>query len=291
MLAISGASGALGQRVLHHLTQTLQRPAGQILALSRKPEALADWAAQGVQVRSFDLDAPDTLPGALQGVRRLLLISTDAVGRRLAQHEAAIQAARAAGVQHIVYTSMPKPEGSPLLLAPEHLGSEQALAAAGLPGWTVLRNHWYFENLFGSLPHALGSGQWYAADEGQRSADIARDDLALAAAVALSDGVAGPRTLTLSGPEALTKAEMAQRISAATGRGLSVVQVPLAAIVDGMKGAGLPEPMARVFASFETNTASGRVAEVTTDFEQLTGRKPHSFDAWLTANASKLRAL
>jgi len=291
MLAISGASGALGRRVLHHLTQTLQHPAGQILALSRKPEALADWAAQGVQVHGFDLDAPDTLPGALQGVSRLLLISTDAVGRRLAQHEAAIQAARAAGVQHIVYTSMPKPEDSPLLLAPEHLGSEQALAAAGLPGWTVLRNHWYFENLFGSLPHALASGQWYTADAGQPSADIARDDLALAAATALADGFTGTRTLTLSGAEALTKVDMARRISAATGRGLTVVQVPVGAIIDGLKGAGLPPALAEVYASFDTNTAAGRVAEVTGDFERLTGRKPQSFDDWLTAHVDPLKQL
>jgi NAD(P)H dehydrogenase (quinone) len=291
MLALSGASGALGQRVLHHLIHTLKQPAGQILALSRNPQGLSAWAEQGVQTRRLDLDDAASLPAALQGVSRLLLISTDALGRRLAQHEAALRAARAAGAQHVVYTSMPQPEGSPLLLAPEHLGTEQALAGAGLPGWTVLRNHWYFENLFGSLPHALASGQWYTADAGQPSADIARDDLALAAATALADGFAGQRTLTLSGAEALTKADMARRISAATGRGLAVVQVPLAAIIDGLKGAGLPPAVAEVYASFDTNTAAGRVAEVTNDFEQLTGRKPQGFDDWLTAHAELLKRL
>lgn len=291
MLAISGASGALGQRVLHHLLNTLQQPASQVLALTRRPEALAEQAAQGIEVRGFDLDAPAGLPAALKGVTRLLLISTDAVGRRLQQHEAALQAAQAAGVQHVVYTSMPKPEGSPLLLAPEHLGTEQALAGAGLPGWTVLRNHWYFENLFGSLPHALATGQWYTADQGQPSADIARDDLALAAATALADGFTGQRTLTLSGAEALTKSDVARRISAATGRGLTVVQVPLSAIVDGLKGAGLPPALAEVYASFDTNTAAGRVAEVTGDFERLTGRQPQRFDDWLTAHTDQLKRL
>ncbi|MFG6441072.1 NAD(P)H-binding protein [Roseateles sp. LKC17W] len=291
MLAITGASGALGQRVLQHLVHTLGHPAGQILALTRQPATLAAWAEQGVQVRAFDLDAPDTLPAALQGASRLLLISTDAVGRRLVQHQAAIDAAHTAGLQHVVYTSMPRPEASPLLLAPEHLGTEHALAAAGLAGWTVLRNHWYFENLFGSLPQALASGQWYTADEGQPSADIARDDLALAAATALADGFTGQRTLTLSGPEALTKVDMARRISAATGRGLSVVQVPLAAIVNGLQGAGLPAPLAEVYASFDTNTGAGRVADITGDFEALTGRKPRSFDDWLVHNADTLQAL
>lgn len=291
MLAVTGASGALGQRVLHHLLHTLKQPASQVIALTRRPDTLADWAARGVTVRAFDLDAPATLAAALQGAQRLLLISTDAVGRRLQQHRTALEAARTAGVSHVVYTSMPRPEDSPLLLAPEHQGTEQALAQAGLAGWTVLRNHWYFENLFGALPHALASGHWYTADQGLPSADIARDDLGLAAATALADAFAGQRTLTLSGPEALTKADMARRISAATGRGLTVVQVPLQAIIDGLQGAGLPPALAEVYASFDTNTAAGRVAEVTGDFERLTGRKPQSFDDWLTAHGDRLKQL
>ena len=291
MLAITGASGALGQRVLHHLLDTLAQPAGQVLALSRDPQALSAWAARGVQTRQLDLDDATSLPAALQDVSRLLLISTDAIGRRLAQHQAAIDAAQAAGVPHVIYTSMPKPEDSPLLLAPEHLGTEQALTASRLPGWTVLRNHWYFENLFGSLPSALASGQWYTADEGQGSADISRDDLGLAAATALSSDFSGRRVLTLSGAQALTKAEMAERISAATGRPLAVAQVPLAMIIEGMRGAGLPGPLAQVYASFDTNTAAGRVAELTGDFAALTGRKPQTFDAWLAEHIGALRAL
>lgn len=291
MLTLTGASGALGQSVLHHLLHTLRQPAHQILALTRQPAALASWAALGVQVRAFDLDAMAGLEQALQGSHRLLLISTDAVGRRLAQHTAALRAARAVGVAHVVYTSMPHPEGSPLRLAPEHLGTEQALQRGGFQGWSVLRNHWYFENLFAALPGALTSGQWYSADAGQASADIARDDLGLAAAFALADGFQGERTLTLSGPEALSKADMARRISAATGRGLSVVQVPLDTIVEGLQRAGLPPALAEVYASFESNTAAGRVATVTGDFEQLTGRPPQVFDEWLTRNTDRLLQL
>lgn len=196
-----------------------------------------------------------------------------------------------AGIRHVVYTSAPKPEASPLLIAPDHAGTEQALAASTIPGWTVLRNHWYFENLFAWLPPAIASGKWYAADDGMGSADIARSDLALAAATVLAGSESDKRTYTLSGTQALTKAEMAAAVSAAIGKPIEVVQVPLEALVQGMVQAGLPEPVARVFASFDTNTAAGRVAEVTGDFQRITGRRPTPFSEWVRNNTPALAAL
>jgi NAD(P)H dehydrogenase (quinone) len=287
MIGITGASGQFGQRVLHHLIQTLAVPAARIVAATRQPAKLSDWAARGVAVRALDFDQASTFGPAFDDVERALLISTDALdrpGRRLEQHRRAIDGMAAAGVQHVVYTSMAQPEGSPLLIAPDHAGSEQALAASALPGFTVLRNHWYFENLAHFMAGALASGTWYAADGGQGSADIARDDLALAAATVLAGRETGRHTYTLSGPEALTKTQIASRVGAAIGKPIAVVQVPLEGLVQGMVGAGLPEPLARVFASFDTNTAASRVAEVSGDFRRITGRDPQRFDDWLAAN-------
>lgn len=292
MIALTGASGAFGQRVLHHLLDTLHIPAARIVAGTREPAKLRGWAERGVTVRALDFEDGPGLAAALAGVERALLISTDALdrpGRRLAQHRAAIAALESAGVQHVVYTSMPLPEDSPVLLAPDHLGSEAALAASRLPGYTVLRNHWYFENLFGALPAALAGGSWYTADGGQPSADVSRDDLARAAAAVLAGSDGGRRTFTLSGPQALTKAEIAAQVSAATGRPLQVVQVPLEALVQGMVGAGLPEPVARIYASFDTNTAAGRTAAVTGDLQRLTGTAPQRFDAWLQQNLAAFK--
>lgn len=295
-LIVTGAGGQLGQRVLAHLLDTLHIPADRIVATTRKPEALSAWAARGVEVRAADFEDPASLAAAFRGGERLLLISTDALdrpGRRLAQHRAAIHAAEAAGIRHVVYTSMPKPEDSPLLLAPDHLGSEQALADSGLPGWTVLRNHWYFENLFMNVPQALASGQWYSAAGDGGIAHIARDDLARAAATALAGdgGDTGKRTtLTLSGAQARTTADIAAAVARATGKPLQVVPVPVEALVQGMIGAGLPEPLARLFASFDTNTAAGRIAEVTGDYKALTGVDPQPFEQWLAANAAALVA-
>lgn len=293
-ILVTGASGHFGQLVLKHLTETLSVPASRIVAASRNPSKLADWAAKGVATRVLDFEQPETFASAFAGIERALLVSTDALdrpGRRLEQHTSAIRGLQAAGVDHVVYTSAPNPEGAPLLIAPDHDGTEKSLAASGLAGWTVLRNHWYFENLFLFLPPAIASGKWYAADGGQGSADIARSDLALAAATVLAGAETGKKTYTLSGAESLTKAAIAAAVSAAIGKPLDVVQIPLEALVQGMVQAGLPEPLARVFASFDTNTEADRVAKVTGDFERITGRQPQSFKDWLQANKAALAAL
>lgn len=293
-ILVTGASGQFGQRVLHHLVSTLNVPARNVVAASRSPDKLQTQASQGVDTRVLDFEKPDTFTAAFAGIERALLISTDAVdrpGRRLEQHRQAVEGLEAAGVQHVIYTSGPKPEGAPLLIAPDHEGTEKALAASGLPGWTVLRNHWYYENLFLFLPPAIASGKWFAADGGQGSADIARDDLALAAATVLAGDEAGTHTYTLSGPQSLTKTDIAATVSAAIGKPIEVVQIPLEDLVQGMVRAGLPEPVARVMASFDTNTADGRVAEVSDDFARLTGRQPQPLENWVKAHRQALAAL
>lgn len=293
-LLVTGASGHLGQRVLVHLLDTLNVPASRLIATTRNPERLAALAERGVTVRAADFDDAESLAAAFRDASRLLLISTDALdypGHRLAQHRQAVQAAVKAGVQHVIYTSMPRPEQSPLLLAPDHAGTEQALTESDLPGWTVLRNHWYFENLFFTLPSVLVSGHWYSAAGEGRLANIARDDLARAAAVVLAGSETGKQVYTLSGPEALTTSQIAEMVSQTVGKPIQVVPVPVEGLVQGMVGAGLPQGLAEVFASFDTNTAAGRVAEVTDDYRRLTGLAPQSFADWLVTNRAALAAL
>ncbi|MDO8778212.1 MAG: SDR family oxidoreductase [Burkholderiaceae bacterium] len=291
-LLVTGASGHLGRRVIHHLLHTLKVPPARIIATTRKPETLADLAALGVVVRAADFESAESLASAFAGADRLLLISTDALdrpGRRLAQHQAAVAAAVQAGVKHVVYTSMPQPEpGSPIPFAPDHYGTEQALAASPLAGWTVLRNHWYFENLFMSLPSVLPSGQWFSAAGNGGIAHIARDDLGRAAAAVLAGSATGKNTYTLSGAQAFTTGEIAQLISATQDKPIQVIPAPVEGLIQGMVSAGLPPPLAAVFASFDTNTAAGRVGEVTEDFQKLTGVAPQPFAAWLAENKAAL---
>ena len=293
MYLVTGASGHLGQLVINALLTTHAIPPSEIIDATRKPDALASLAAKGVEVRSADFDDPASLAAAFRNVDRLLLVSSDALdrpGRRLEQHRRAVAAAEEAGVKHIIYTSMPSPETSAVLFAPDHLGTESAIAASTIPGWTILRNSWYFENLFHSVPHAIASGTWYTAAGDGKLAHIARADLAAAAAAALASSFSGKATRTLTGTRGYTTAEIAALISKAVGKPIAVVQVPDEGLVQGMIGAGLPEPVARVFASFDTNTRQGGLSEVTGDVKALTGRDPQGFEDWLTANKTAFAA-
>lgn len=291
-LLVTGASGHLGRATLIHLLDTLQIPAERIIATSRKPEALADLAGRGVTVRAADFDDPASLRAAFAGADRLLLVSTDALlepGKRLQQHQAAVQAAVAAGVGHVVYTSLPVPETSRVSFAPDHLGTEQALAASPL-SWTVLRNAWYFENLLYSVPAALASGQWFSAAGEGGIAYIARDDLARAAAVALAAENTRKRTLTLTGAQTLGVRQIAAAVSALTGKPLQVVDVSNEQLIEGLQAHGFPPALAATFASFDAATAAGDLGGITGDYTQLTGQTPTSFEAWLARNAGAFSA-
>lgn len=270
-LLVTGAGGALGRLVIDNLVAA---HAGKIIAGSRDPAKLTDFAAKGVELRKVDFDDP-ALAESFVGVDRLLIISTDALdvpGHRLRQHEAAVAAAVKAGVKHIVYTSMPKPEpGSAIAFAPDHYGSEQAIKASGI-GYTILRNNWYFENLKMSLPGVLASGQWFTSAGKGKIANLSREDLAVAAAVALAASFDGRRTLTLTGAEALTTEEIAATASAVFAKPIAVVHLSDEQLAEGLKQHGLPPHMVSFVVSFDANTRLGGVAEVTDDFTNLTGR-------------------
>jgi NAD(P)H dehydrogenase (quinone) len=292
MYLVTGASGHLGQAVINHLLNTYKVPANKIIVTTREPQKLADLAAKGVTVRDANFDDEAHLVKAFTGATRLLLISTSAMepGLRLKQHTNAVNAATKAGVGHVIYTSMPNATTSPVLFAPDHVGTEKALADSKLAGWTVLRNNWYFENLFHSLPMALKSGTQYSAAAQGKIAYIARDDLARAAAAVLSSNKDGKSTYTLSGAKQLTVDEVASLASKATGKPLKVVHVPVEGLIQGMIGAGLPEGVARVFASFDVAAADGSLSGSPSDFKTLTGFEPQDFEAWLKKNVTAFTA-
>jgi NAD(P)H dehydrogenase (quinone) len=290
MYLVTGASGHLGQAVIHHLLTTYKVPANKIIATTRETHKLAELAAKGVQVRDANFDDEAHLVKAFAGATRLLLISTSAMepGQRAKQHLNAVKAAEKAGVGHVIYTSMPSADKSAVLFAPDHAGTEAVLAASRLTGWTVLRNNWYMENLFFAIPQALKSGTQYSAASQGKTAYIARDDLARAAAAALSSDKGGKSTYTLSGAKEYTVDEVAKLVSAATAKPLNVVHVPVDGLVQGMIGAGLPEGMARLFASFDVAIAQGDLSGTPADFKAITGVEPQGFEGWLKANAGAL---
>jgi NAD(P)H dehydrogenase (quinone) len=283
-LFVSGASGKMGRRVVELLLE--RRYPGRIIAGSRTPETLVGF--DGVEARKADYDDKDGYVAALAGVDRVLLISHEfADEKRLGRHLNAVAAAKSAGVKHIVYTSMPNPEPpSPIPFAGDHFGAEQAIKETGI-GYTLLRNVWYAENLLGSLPPVLQSGKWFSATGEGKIAHATREDEARAAAGALVLG--GPsRTLTVTGPEALTTRQIAAIASEVTGKPIEVIDVTDEQLVAGLLQAGLPAPIAHLIASFDKNTRLGRIDMVTDTVEQLWGTKPASVRAFLEANRSAL---
>ncbi|TIQ37635.1 MAG: SDR family oxidoreductase [Mesorhizobium sp.] len=291
-LLVTGASGHLGRAVINHLLDAQKVAPANIIATTRNPENLADLAARGVTVRAADFDDPASLENAFKGADRVLIVSTGDLDlksdRRLKQHQAAVAAAKAAGVSHLLYTSMPNPEPvSPVLFAGDHYGTEQAIKASGIP-YTIFRNGWYQENLFLALPHAIASGKWYTSAADGRIAHGARDDMAAAIAASLASGSKESATYTLTGPQAHTVDEIAALVSEVTGKPLEVIQVPDEALTEGVKAAGIPEDFARIIVSFDANTRSGRIGMVTDTVETLSGRKSQTLKQFLEANKAAL---
>jgi NAD(P)H dehydrogenase (quinone) len=289
-LLVTGAAGHLGRGVITHLLGALRVAPSRVVAVTRDPAKIADLAARGVTVRAGDFDNPASLATAFRGAARLLLISTDAIdrpGRRLAQHKTAVEAAKAAGVKHVIYTSMTRPEDSVIPFAPDHLGTEQALAASGL-GWTVLRNAWYFENLLLTLPTVLASGKWFTSSGDGRIPYLAREDCALAAAHALASAATESTRYDITGAEALTVADVAHTLSDVLKKPIDVVQVSDAELIKGMVAAGVPEPIAALLASFDANARLGKFDLVTGDVERLTAKRPQTLAAFLAASRNAL---
>ena len=264
-----------------------------IIATTRKPESLADFAAKGVTVRSADFDDEAALAKAFSGAARLLLVSTDALdrpGHRLEQHLRAVSAAKSAGIRHIVYTSMPDPKAdSPIPFAGDHRGTEEAIAASGI-AHTILRNSWYMENLLMSLPAALASGQWVVASGQGKTSHTAREDQARTAAAALASGSTGSATYTLTGPEALSADETAKIVSEVVGKPLQVVHVSPDQLKEGMIAHGVPEFLAPLFVSFDVNTLEGNIGMVTDDVKTLSGSAPQTLRQWVGANKAAFGA-
>lgn len=284
-LLVTGAAGNLGRKVLDFLLA--RSPAPKIIATTRNPDALADYAKRGVDVRRADFSDPASLAPAFRGATRALLISTDAVGARLAGHKAAIDAFVAAGVKHVVYTSIPNPHGSPAGVAPDHEQTEAAIAATSLD-YTILRNSLYADLLLGILPGAVASGTLVDAKGTGALAWVTREDCARAAAAALSSTHTGRATYDVTGPKALTGTELASIVSEVTGKPVKYLAVPHQAYIDGMIEHGLPPFLAELFASFDQATARGDYKQVAPTVQQLAGIAPTSVKDFLIANRAAL---
>jgi len=284
MIAVTGATGQLGRLVIEALRKKIA--ADHIVATVRSPAKAGDLAALGVVVREADYNKPETLAAAFKGVDKVLLISGSEVGQREAQHRAVIDAAKAAGVKFIAYTSLLHTDTSPLSLGIEHRATEAMLATSGVP-YALLRNGWYTENYAASIAPALAHHVFLGAAGEGRISSAARQDYAEAAAeVMVRDDQAG-KVYELAGDNSYTLAEFAAEISAQSGEKVDYVNLPQAEFAAALKAAGLPAPLADLLADSDVGVAQGGLFDDSRTLSQLIGRPTTAYQDVIRATLAK----
>jgi NAD(P)H dehydrogenase (quinone) len=285
VLGITGASGALGRRTAQYVLDA--HPPREVVLFSRAPASLAEYTAAGATARQADFNQPDSLIESFSGIDVLLLISTDAVGNRRTQHEAAIAAAAAAGVKRIAYTSLANADKEfPAKLRPlsdDHAATETALRAAG-PSWTLLRNSLYLDGSADAWAHAATTGTLVTNNGSGRQAPITREDCAASAAAVLLTGGHDEAIYEITGERLLDDAAIAAALTTAAGRTVEPVGVTDDDYERGLLAAGLPAEIASLLTGFGQSVRAGLLETPLGDTEKLIGRTPTSIEQFLAAH-------
>jgi NAD(P)H dehydrogenase (quinone) len=282
-LLVTGASGHLGQLVLNTL---IKGPKRNIIATSRNSAKLANYKDK-VTPRDADFSKPESLLAAFQGADRLLLISTDAIGSRVEQHKNAIAAAVKAGVNHIIYTSVPQPDKSPGIIALEHDETEKLIRASGLT-YTILRNSLYADNLLQSAPTAIAMGALIGTTGPGKTAYVTRQDCAETAAGALASSETVNSVIDVTGPEAVSNENVAQILSELSNRKVPYLDMNETEFKSALIKSGLPETWADVYVAFDLSARQGAFNSTTNAVEKYAGHKPQSLQTFLQENRAAL---
>lgn len=269
-IVITGATGHLGRLVVQELLARGVAP-GEVVAGGRDLGRISDLAERGVRTVRLDYDDPASLDAALSAGDTVLLISGSEVGHRVAQHTAVIDAAVRAGVARLVYTSVLDAATTPLVIAPEHKATEEALAASGLTT-TLLRHGWYSENYLPTLEQARATGVVVSSAGDGRVASADRADFAAAAAVVLTtDGHEGA-VYELSGDAAWTMADLAATLSDVLGREVRLESLSPDEHRAALLAAGLDEGTAGFLVAVDGDIRAGLLGATSGDLSRLIGR-------------------
>lgn len=282
MFLIIGANGQIGSQLAKRLTAGKHK----VRALVRDTKKAANLS--GVEIVAGDLNDVASLDKAMQGVKGVFVLSA---GDAIPLEKNAFAAAKRAGVQHVVLLSVAGAQkGSPIRLADMHGESEAALQASGVPAYTILQPTMFMSNVLGSLGSIKGEGKIYGAMKEGRVPLIDPSDIAATAAAILSSpaGHEG-KTYALTGPEPLTQAQVAEKVSKAAGKTVTYVDLTVQAFVDALQGAGFPAWVAEDFGKMHAWFATDGGAQVSDGVARVTGSAPRTFDGWLADNGAALR--
>ncbi len=268
MILVTGASGQLGRLVIEELLQRVD--ASEIIAAARDVKKIEDLGQRGVQLRTLDYADASGIPAALEGVTRLLLISSSEVGQRLAQHKNVIEAAAKTGLELLAYTSILHADTTPLPLGNEHKATEALIKVSGIP-YTLLRNGWYTENYTLAAGMAVAHGAVIGCAGEGKIASAARADYAKAAAVVLTSPVQSGAVYELAGDEAYTLSELAATISEVSGKAVAYVNMSEAEYEQALLGAGLPDFVAKLLSESDTGASKGGLFDESKTLSRLIG--------------------
>lgn len=269
-IAVTGASGQLGQLVISQLLERTE--AKNIVALVRNPEKLSDLSSKGIEVRAFDYaHNADELSVQLAGVDKLLLISSSEIGQRTVQHQNVINASKLAHVKFIVYTSLLKADTSPLLLAQEHVETEQYLKTSDIP-YTLLRNNWYSENYAMGLAQAVEHGKIFGATHHGKIASASRLDYATAAAVVLTQEGHENKVYELAGDTSYTLDDVAKWVTEISKKDVTYNDLSEEEYKALLIQVGLPEGFATILANSDDGVSKDALYSDSKDLHKLIGR-------------------
>lgn len=268
-IAVTGATGQLGQLVVNGLLE--KGTSINVIAVVRDEKKALPLVKRGAEVRVAHYGDPAALKAAFSGVDRLLLISSSEVGQRIEQHKNVINAAKAAGVQHIVYTSAPRATTTTLIIAPEHKATEENILQSGME-YTILRNNWYTENYKDQVETASKTGTIVSAAGAGRVASATRADFAAGTVVVLLGTGHEGKVYEFGGDYAWDYNELAVTIGEIIGKPVVYKAVDAGTLINILKGAGLDEGTAGFIAALDGNIAEGALSEVTGELSRLIGR-------------------
>ncbi|MCC9625766.1 SDR family oxidoreductase [Thalassospira sp. MA62] len=286
-ILITGATGQLGSLVVQHLMPRI--PATSIAVSVRDPNKAAPLAKAGIDVRHGDFNDLAIMTLAFKGIDTALIISgVDDNKTRIAQHRTAVDAAKAAGVKHIVYTSIIDPDPkADFTYSAIHADTENYIRQSGLK-YTFLRNSFYADSLLAGVPHALETGDFAAPAGDGRITYIPREELAVAAAVVLANPSEHENAIyNLTGNAAISHSEIASYIADTTGKDIKFVDIPDDVNVGILKGIGLPGHLIEALSGLYVAGKKGTYATVSNDFAKLVGRAPQSVKDFIAEQLAK----
>src|SRR5215208_3067848 len=273
MILVTGATGNNGTEIVKRLATAR----AQVRAMVRNRERANAIALPNVEVVEGDFDRPATLLSALAGVERTFLL-TNSSERAQAQQIAFIDAARQSGVAHIVKLSQFSAEAhSPVRFLRYHAAVEAALQASGI-AYTLLRPNLFMQGLLNFRSTIATQNTFYAAAGDAKVSAIDVRDIADVTVAALTESGHEGKLYELTGPQALTHAEMAEGLSRALGRQVAFVDIPPEAMREALLGIGFPVWQAEGLVEDYAHYRRGEAAAVTSGVEDATGKAPRSFE-------------